>query len=105
MITAGKKARNRKKKEVEAIETDITVEGTEEGAEIKVIKKRSRANAENMKPQFGMLFAQFTWMRSCVLFRRCFKPLLQPVIFVGVISHGSRCKCGVRAGRDVMCQP
>lgn len=84
MNSAGKKPRNKKKKEVDAIETDITVEGTEEGAEIKVIKKRRRANAENMKPQFGMLFAQFTWMRSCVLSRRCFKPLWQPIIFVKV---------------------
>ena len=40
---------------VEAVETDITVEGTEEGAEIQVKKKRSRARAKNLEHQFGML--------------------------------------------------
>ena len=49
MLHAGK-GQNRKTKGVEAV-----VEGTDEGASLKVTTKRRRAKAENTVPQFGML--------------------------------------------------
>lgn len=47
------KPQNRKKKEVEAAEMEAVVEGTDEGATLKVTTKKSRAKAEIKFPQFG----------------------------------------------------
>lgn len=53
MLHAGK-SQNKKTKEVEATEMEAVVEGTDEGASLKVTTKRSRAKAESTVPQFGM---------------------------------------------------
>lgn len=45
---------NRKKKQVEAAETEALVEGTEEGALVTVTKKKSRAKAVSTGPVFEM---------------------------------------------------
>ena len=47
------KSQNRKKTEVEAAEMEAVVEGTDEGATLKVTTKKSRAKAEVKFPQFG----------------------------------------------------
>ena len=49
---AGKR-QNRKKKIVEAAEMEAVVEGTDEGAILKVTTKKSRAKAESKFPPFG----------------------------------------------------
>ena len=48
------KGQNKKTKDVEASELEAVVEGTDEGASLKVITKRRRAKAESTVPQFGI---------------------------------------------------
>ena len=55
ICTAGKRS-NKNKKEVQADEVEALVEATDEGANVTVTKKKSRAKAVNKGPVFGESF-------------------------------------------------